>query len=85
MVLLFLERYVLYLNGELFIKIFSPLQKKSVYSHSTMTRVVDVVLVGSGVSAYLFSYFFRGTIAPITDVFEKEFRATSSEVFKNPI
>ena len=29
---------------------------------------------------YVISYFFRGSIAPITDVLEHEFNATSSEI-----
>ena len=45
-----------------------------------MQRFVNVTLITLGAITYLLTYFYRGSIAPITDVFETEFNATSSEV-----
>ena len=43
-------------------------------------HIVDICLITLASITYVFSYFFRGSIAPITDVFEKEFNATSSQI-----
>ena len=45
-----------------------------------MQRVVNFILIGLGSITWLLAFLFRGSIAPVTDVFEREFNATSSEI-----
>ena len=45
-----------------------------------MSKLVDGTLIALTAMLYALGYFFRGSVAPITDVLEIEFNATSSQI-----
>eukprot|EP01084_Bolivina_argentea_P203380 347385_1 len=45
-----------------------------------MKNIIDISFISLAAGLYTLSFFYRGSIAPITDVLEAEFNATSSQI-----
>ena len=45
-----------------------------------MQQFINIILIGLAIIVYTISYFYGLSIAPITDAFQSEYNATSTEI-----